>query len=156
MAIAPRIFGFILGSIFPILIIYYLKTLETIGCKCALTFKHDYIFIFTCIALSLGFLNVFFSDVRMIKMFMLIISIPYVIAAIVNLVFTIQYVDEMAKINCDCSESVFRTMMYILAIINACVWGLSILIMIYILSFIDKGNKNKFYTILKKMISKSN
>lgn len=153
MMFISRLVGFILGSIFSILIIYYLKNLETIGCKCALNFKHDYIFIFTCGVFLIGLLNLLFRDFRMFKIFMFIIAIPYIIAAIVNLVFTIQYVDEMTKINCDCSESVFRTMMYILAIINACVWGLTIIIMIYILSFIDKENKNKFFSLLWKRMN---
>ena len=84
---------------------------------------------------------------------MLIIFIPYMIAAIMNLVFTIQYVDEMKKINCDCSESVFREMMYILAIINACVWALSILIIIFILKDIGAENNKKFINILWKRIN---
>jgi hypothetical protein len=143
----------IIGCLFSILIIYYLKNLETIGCKCALNFKHDFIFIFSCIALSIGFLNILFSGFRMFKIFMLIIFIPYMIAAIMNLVFTIQYVDEMKKINCDCSESVFREMMYILAIINACVWALSILIVIFILKDIGAENNKKFINILWKRIN---
>ena len=153
---ASRLIGFLIGSIFSVLIIYYLKNLETIGCKCALNFKHHYIFIFTCIVLSLGLLNVFFSEFRMFKIIMSIVAIPYVIAAIVNIVFTIQYVDEMAKINCDCSESVFRTMMFILAIINACVWGLTILIFIYIFWIISTPNKNKLLKVMLKQVTKQN
>ena len=65
-------------------------------------------------------------------MFMLIIIIPYVIAGLANLVFTIQYVDELKKINCDCSESVFRTMMYFLAILSICIWGLTLLSFIFL------------------------
>ena len=146
----------IIGCFFSILIIYYLKNLETIGCKCALNFKHNYIFIFTCIVLSIGILNILFSSFHMFKIFMLIISIPYAIAAIVNLVFTIQYVDEMKKINCDCSESMLRTLMYILAIINACVWSLTILIFIYIFFVISTSSKNKLLKTLLKQIAKQN
>lgn len=145
----------IIGCLFSILIIYYLKNLETIGCKCALNFKHHYIFIFTCIALTIGILNILFRGFRMFKMLMLIISIPYFIAAITNIVFTIQYVDEMKKINCDCSESVFREMMYILAIINACVWALSVLIFIYLFYIINSSSNNKLLkTILQNLTKK--
>ena len=73
---------------------------------------------------------------------------------LVNIVFTIQYVDEMQKINCDCSESVYRTMMYILAIINACVWGLSILIFIYLFYIINSSSKNKLIQTILKNITK--
>ncbi len=145
----------IIGCVISVLIIYYLKNLETIGCKCALNFKHHYIFYFTCIALLIGVLNILFSSIHMFKMLMLIISIPYFIAAVVNLVFTIQYVDEMKKINCECSESVYRTMMYILAIINACVWSFSILIFIYLFYIINTSSKNKLLkTILKNLTKK--
>lgn len=51
-----------------------------------------------------------------------------VLAIITNVVFTLQYVEELKKDNCDCSESVFRTMMYILSIISAITWGLVILL----------------------------
>ena len=38
---------FLISVIVSSLILYYLKQLENIGCKCALNFKHDYIFYFT-------------------------------------------------------------------------------------------------------------
>jgi hypothetical protein len=144
----------IIGCLVSIIIIYYLKNLETIGCKCALNFKHDYIFIFTCVALLIGILNILFSGFRMFKIIMLFISIPYFIAAIVNVVFTIQYVDEMQKINCECSESVYRTMMYILAIINAFVWGLSVLIFIYLFYIINTSSNNKLLKSLFQNLTK--
>ena len=50
------------------------------------------------------------------------------VAIITNVVFTLMYVEELKKDNCDCSESVFRTMMYILSIISAITWGLVILL----------------------------
>jgi len=34
------------------------------------------------------------------------------------------YIEELKKDNCECSESVFRTMMYILSILAAALWGL--------------------------------
>ena len=39
--------AFVFNVVISSCIIYYLKRLETIGCKCALNFKHDYIFYFT-------------------------------------------------------------------------------------------------------------
>jgi hypothetical protein len=124
--------GLVAGCILSILIIYYLKNLETIGCKCALNFKHDYIFYYTCFALAIGISNILFGTFKPMQLFMMIILAPYGVAAIINLIFTIQYVDEMKKINCDCSESVFRTMMYFLAIITICIWGLSLFTFIII------------------------
>lgn len=52
------------------------------------------------------------------------------VAAITNVVFTLMYVEELKKDNCECSESVFRTMMYILSIINAVTLGLFLLLLL--------------------------
>lgn len=124
--------GLVFGCMLCIVIIYYLKNLETIGCKCALNFKHDYIFYYTCFALGIGLTNILFGTFAPMQMFMMIVLIPYSIAGIVNLFVTLSYIDEMKKINCDCSESIFRTMMYILAILNICVLGLSVFIFIFV------------------------
>ena len=105
-------------------IIYYLKRLETIGCKCALNFKHDYILYFTCIMLFMVVLNYGLIGVPSYRLFRLYIYIPYITAVIFNIVYTIQYVNEMKRLNCDCSKSFYRELMYILAILQACVWTL--------------------------------
>ena len=52
------------------------------------------------------------------------IVLVLVIATITNIVFTLMYIEELKKDNCECSESVFRTMMYILSIISAAMWTL--------------------------------
>ena len=126
----PIIVAFTFNVIISSCIIYYLKQLETIGCKCALNFKHDYIFYFTCINLFFATMNILIGFTTIYRMFMLIAFIPLLIAGIVNVVFTIQYVNEVKEKNCDCSKSFYRDMMYILAIINASVWILLFLILI--------------------------
>jgi hypothetical protein len=124
--------GLVFGCLLSIVIIYYLKNLETIGCKCALNYKRDYIFYYTCVALAIGISSILFGTFAPFQMFMMIILIPYFIAGIVNLFMTISYIDEMKKINCNCSESIFRTLMYILAILNICILALTALIFIFI------------------------
>ena len=114
-------------------IIYYLKRLETIGCKCALNFKHDYILYFTCFMLLFSVLNYGLIGVPAYRLFRLYIYIPYVTALIFNIVYTIQYVNEMKRINCDCSKSFYRELMYILAILQASVWILLLLSFVAIL-----------------------
>ena len=58
-------------------------------------------------------------------------AIPFVsvlvIAIITNTIFTLMYIQELEKDNCECSESVLRTMMYILSLISAATWGLLLL-----------------------------
>ena len=145
--------GLVFGCLICILIIYYLKNLETIGCKCALNFKHDYIFYYTCFALAIGISNIIFGTFPAMRMFMLFIIFPYAIAGLANLIFTIQYVDELKKINCDCSVSVFRTMMFILAILSICIWGLSLLTFVFVF-FMARHlfNKKNMKKLLKSSV----
>jgi hypothetical protein len=124
------VFAFVFNVIIASCIIYYLKRLETINCKCALNFKHQYIFYFTCINLFFALINFAFGTISIVRFVMLFVSIPLVIAAIINIVYTIQYVNELKKNDCACSESFYRELMYILAIINACAWIILILIII--------------------------
>lgn len=113
-----------------IIIIYYLKKLETIDCKCALNFKHHYIFYFSCITLLYALMNFGFSSLKSYKIFVLFIAIPLMIGSIINIIFTIQYVNDLKNKKCECSESIYREIMYIVAILRASVLVLTILILI--------------------------
>ena len=118
--------------VIPVLIIYYLKNLETIGCKCAMNYKRTYIMYFTIFNLVFGLSNLLSGG----RVNDYIVKSPYGVpivsvlaaAVITNIVFTLMYIEELKKDNCECSESVFRTMMYILSIIAAAVWGLTLLL----------------------------
>jgi uncharacterized membrane-anchored protein len=113
-------------------IVYYLKHLETIGCKCAMNYKRTYIMSFHIFGLAFGAANLLSGNgvaeyIAKSSFVMPILSV-LVLAIITNIVFTLMYVEELKKDNCDCSESVFRTMMYILSIISAITWGLALLL----------------------------
>jgi hypothetical protein len=124
-----KYFMFLISVIVSSLILYYLKQLENIGCKCALNFKHDYIFYFTIVNLCYVIVNATIGYLPVVKMIQLIIGIPIFIASIANLIFTIQYIDDLRQKKCDCSESIIREGMYILAIINLCAMIIIILFM---------------------------
>ena len=123
-------FFFVVNVSILIIIIYYLKKLETIDCKCALNFKHHYIFYFSFISLFYALMNFAFSSSKIYKIFVLFIAIPLMIGSIINIIFTIQYVNDLKDKNCNCSESINREIMYIVAIIRASVLVLTILILI--------------------------
>jgi hypothetical protein len=129
----PIIVAFTFNLIVSSLIIYYLNRLEKIGCKCALNFKRDYIFYFTCINLFFALMNVLIGTTIIYQTIMLVVFFPLVVAGIVNIVYTIQYVNEMKQLNCDCSESIYRELMFILAIVNACAYILVFLLFIPII-----------------------
>lgn len=113
------------------LILYYLKHLETIGCKCAMNYKRTYIMYFHIFSLVFGAANLLLGNgvSEYIAKSSFAIPFIFVVASLIitNIVFTLQYVEKLKKDNCDCSESVFRTMMYILSIISAVTWSLIIL-----------------------------
>ena len=131
---------FTISVIINLTIIYYLYNLSQIGCKCAMNYKRTYILSYTSCLIILGAITTF---VKVMPKFLLVVSIPLLILAIINIVFTIQYVDEMKKINCDCSESVIRTMMYILAIINIFSWIITLLLFLFVLFSIYRHPKSK-------------
>lgn len=144
--ISPAI-GITLSS----LIIYYLNNLKTIGCECALNFKRDYIMyysivniVFNVVSFAVGIPNI----LNYYNRYPILYSVPAVLfaAAIVNMVFIFQYVEEMKKINCECSDSVYRDMMFVLAILQAISIGIILLLLVQIgyifLKFSSKNIKN--------------
>jgi hypothetical protein len=130
--------SYVVGTTFPIINIYYLYSLERLGCQCSLTAKRTYILAFnifivgySLFAIAMGGGNgvlSFFNKHPWLYMIFFLI----VIATIVNLAFTIEFVNDMKRENCACSDSVFKDIMYVIAIIQAVTWsilGVVILVM---------------------------
>lgn len=113
-------------------IIYYLNNLQKIGCECAINYKQRYIFGYAIFSLLLGFSNLFTDKVRKFAEKTPAILILLLGASILNIVFTLLYIDEVKKANCDCSESVFRDMMFVLSIIQACAYGFLFLSAVFV------------------------
>ena len=157
MAISNLI-GPAIGVTLSSLIIYYLNNLKTIGCECALNFKRDYIMYYSMVnilfnVVSFGVPTILIYYIR----YPILYSVPAVLfaAAIVNMVFIFQYVEEMKKINCECSESVYRDMMFVLAILQAISIGLIVLLLVqfvYVFSRFSPSNVKIFKTSYVKEI----
>ena len=71
-----------------------------------------------------------FEMLKPLAMIMGPIAILLLIGGIINVVYTIQFVEDMKKKNCNCSKSVFREMMFILAILQAISWIFLIILLI--------------------------
>ena len=125
-------------------IIYYLNHLEKIDCKCSLTFQRNYIYYYTISFFIINLLNIFFHKI----IFILSIQIILLLAGIINIVYTIEYVEDMKKQNCNCSESMIRDLMFIIAILKIFVYIIFILIILSI--FLFKINSNSNLLKLKK------
>lgn len=118
--------------VFEGLVIYYLNHLNTIGCKCAMNYKRDYILYYNIFAIIYGCFSLtpFYNPQYMTHY--MVVSILIMCGAILNVVFTILYVEDLKKEKCTCSESYIRELMLILSIINAISWGILLLMILYI------------------------
>ena len=120
----------ILGILVAFCILYYLKYLNNIGCVCALNDKRTYILYYTCLIILFNIFAItpyyslkFFTDYRFITYFL-------VLGSVLNIIFTLQYIDELKKNNCECSKSIIRDIMFILATIRIFIWLLLLLLCI--------------------------
>jgi len=113
-----------------IFIIYYLFHLEKIGCKCSLNYRRNYILIYN---ISIVCFSIFmlFTHINPSIIFP-IFGVLFLFASILNVIFTIQYVNDLKKQKCDCSDSFIRNLMYILAIIQIFSWFLIITTLIIV------------------------
>jgi hypothetical protein len=130
--IAPSINLFISGTIF-----YYLNYLNQIGCKCSLTFQKKYIYYYTIVIFLVSLVSILFQNkIKGLSNVLLPIAIILLIAGIINIIYTIEYVEDMKKQNCKCSESIIRDLMFIIACLQIFVWIILICLVIFI--FITK------------------
>lgn len=127
--IAPTINLCISGTIF-----YYLQHLEKIGCKCSLTFQRTYIYYYTIAIFIVSLISIFFkSKLKILSDILLPISILLLIAGIINIVYTFEFIDDMKKQNCDCSKSMIRDLMFIIACLQIFVWVILLCLFFFIL-----------------------
>jgi hypothetical protein len=117
-------------------ILYYLNHLKNIDCKCSLTFQRNYIFYYTIVVFVINLFTICFQDkLKELALMILPISILLLIAGIINIVYTIEYVQDMKKQNCKCSESMIRDLMFIIVILQICVWSILLLTILTIIIF---------------------
>jgi prepilin signal peptidase PulO-like enzyme (type II secretory pathway) len=146
----------VIGLIFSGLIIYYLRHLEKLGCLCAMTPQRNYIYYYTIILVLFNLVNLFLlpnmnkNSVKPFAMIMGPIAILLLIGGVINIVYTIEFVQDMKKKNCECSKSVFREMMFILAILQVISWLFLILLLLVAIIY-RNGNTMK---LLMKAIKK--
>ena len=118
------------------LIIYYLNYLQQIGCKCSLTLQRNYIYYYTIVLFVINLVSIFFQKkLKELAVIIFPISIILLIAGIINIVYTIEYVEDMKKQNCECSESMIKDLMFILAIFQISVWIILLCIVVSIVIF---------------------
>jgi len=129
--------SYVTGTTFPIINIYYLYSLERLGCQCSLTAKRTYILGFNFFLIAYALFTIAMGGANSVIAFynkypwLHLVFFLFIIATVVNVAFTIEFINEMKRENCTCSDSVFKDIMYVIAIIQAVTWsilGLVILI----------------------------
>lgn len=158
-AISPTI-GIALSSI----VVYYMYSLEKLGCACSLTTKRAYILGFNAVLIAFNLFVFAMGGIDGLLKFYAKYPVLYVfpflmiIGTLVNITFTIEFVNDMKREKCDCSDSVFKDIMYILSIIQAVTWsilGLIILVMGGLLTKDIATGKINIKNIQKAMSKKS-
>lgn len=125
-----QIITFLISFAFYVTFLVYLFKLEKIGCECALNWRRQYIIAFIFISLAWNLVNVFkpsLSQNLILAPIMLVLFLMFV-------AFTIQYVNNLKKVKCECSKEITRDIMYIYSWIMVVVICLVVLTPIIIMS----------------------
>jgi hypothetical protein len=141
----PNLFTLVLTTVvltLNILVIIYLNDLEKKGCKCAMDFRRVYILGFTIAMVVLGGINLFFGPAY--RRFLLslgavfggLYGLAVLGAGITNVVFVFQYIADLKAKKCECSESVYRDIMYGLAIFNSVAYGFMLFAIVAVLGLL--------------------
>ena len=110
------------------LIVHYLMRLEKIGCECAMDWRRNYIMFFFVITI-LYVASAFFISRETLPILQVIITV----FGLLNVVFTLQYVHKLKKEKCECSVSIYREVMMVVAIFNAVMYSLLLTLIIFFL-----------------------
>ena len=133
----PELYGvYILSSVIGVLlfsyILTYLKKLETIGCKCALDWKRNYIIFYCIFTISISLIDLFLLVTRKTQLMnLMMIMVPInIVLSILFVVTTLQYTHRLKREKCNCSEDLGRTIMYIVALVDAAVFAVAFLMIL--------------------------
>ena len=149
MDIFPKIYASLI-ILCECIIVYYLFRLKQIDCKCSLNYKRNYIICFNIFLVCYSVLIILTNTNLSITYPVLGLLIS--VASITNVVFTLMYVNDLKKQNCNCSESFMRTLMYVLAIIQVCTWAIFMLSLLFVVFFFTKTNNKMTLKEMKKIL----
>ena len=113
------------------LIINYLYHLDNNNCICAMDYRRAYIIIFFIIILVFTVLNSIPCILKYLanhKVLFYIIFWGILILKIINIVFIFQYIKLLKDRKCECSESVYREMLYVINIIDIAAISLTVML----------------------------
>jgi hypothetical protein len=91
-------------------ILNYLVRLERIGCACAMDWRRTYMIVFLIMSILISIFTVASGTKAPMALAM---ALP--VFGLLYIVFVLQYINRLKKEKCECSASVFRNIMEVLA-----------------------------------------
>lgn len=142
---SKEFYGFYIVSTFISIVLFayiitYLRKLETIGCKCALDWKRNLILFFafyTIITLTIDIVLLATNHPPLI-LFVNLLAPIHILLSIIFVIVTLKYTHQLKQSNCNCSEDIGRSILYIVALIDATIFalvGILILIRLFTIAF---------------------
>lgn len=138
----------ILAAMFIWFLVYLLK-LEKTGCKCALTWRRQFIIVYIIVVLTY---NVFLIGYPKLGQHV-VVMLTMTIMLLMFIVFTLQYITELKRTKCECSEDSARTVLQYYAILTAIVMGIALLTLIAIFASIKRSSYKDIIGSSKKRMS---
>lgn len=117
----------ILAVVINVYILVYLFHLEKVGCQCAMNWRRNYIMFFVGLSLVLAILSLVKVDLLTSSLLMTLFSA----LSIANVVFILQYVHMLKKEQCQCSESLAREIMQVIAVLYAFFYIMLFIVLLY-------------------------
>lgn len=146
-----QVINVILGLIvfvIQVLIVKYLLNLEKIGCECAENWRKNFIIFYMIFSLIYSVIIILVPQTLPPIIQFILLSF-----GVANIIITIQYIYKLKKDKCECSESILREILYFIAIFNALLFillvVLSIMLLFNLVSYAKYGKNN----ILKKKMN---
>jgi hypothetical protein len=100
--------------------------METTGCECSFDWRRDFIKGVTIVGLVMSLLAMF--DIRL-PSWSVVILVPLNIAFVVTVY---QYIHELKRIKCVCSDSPIRTIMEVVNYVHIILWGWTIITLVFL------------------------
>lgn len=132
--IAAQFASLFLGVALQVGILNYLIRLERIGCACAMDWRRTYMIAFLIMSVLIAIFTMASGTKPPIALTM---ALP--ILGLFYIVFVLQYVNRLKKEKCECSKSVFRNVMEIMAYL----YVLLMLLMIVLFAMVMFNGKLK-------------
>lgn len=118
----------VLFIVLQLLLINYLLRLERIGCKCAIDWRRKfmiaYMFLLLVHAALVTFVTKEVLEYPIIQTIMLVLGV-------VNVIITLQYLAQLRRDNCNCSESMYKDIITMIAYLNTLLYFFMLVVVAY-------------------------